>query len=199
MSPAMRAGMDTEVSTRTAPKGSFSSKGVDESESEPFSDDGILGNRLLRDGTRQKTLQCPLEGPFCHFNAILQNPVVTMPPLITPNLGEEGAPRAAVDGIDLVCPQVHTKVHMRDLPPPRETRSAAALIGVRDIGHRKSEPVIVSVRGGGFADQQATQDGERLVVHRNQPEPQQSIVQNHFYEYEYLYNSTRQKSLHADN
>ncbi|KAL6799076.1 hypothetical protein GGI42DRAFT_67966 [Trichoderma sp. SZMC 28013] len=56
-------------------------------------------------------------------------------------------PRAAVDGIDLVCPQVHTKVHMRDLPPPRETRSAAALIGVRDIGHRKSEPVIVSVRG----------------------------------------------------
>lgn len=56
-------------------------------------------------------------------------------------------PRAAVDGIDLVCPQVHTKVHMRDLPPPRETRSAAALIGVRDIGHRKSEPVIASVRG----------------------------------------------------
>ncbi|KAL6700506.1 hypothetical protein J3F84DRAFT_344061 [Trichoderma pleuroticola] len=53
-------------------------------------------------------------------------------------------PRAAVDGIDLVCPQVHTKVHMRDLPPPRETRSAAALIGVRDIGHRKSEPVIAS-------------------------------------------------------
>lgn len=31
-----------------------------------------------------------VEGPFCHFNAILQNPVVTMPPLITPNLGEEG-------------------------------------------------------------------------------------------------------------
>ncbi|KAL5088836.1 hypothetical protein Trisim1_006252 [Trichoderma cf. simile WF8] len=88
-----------------------------------------------------------VEGPFCHFNAILQNPVVTMPPLITPNLGEEGVPRAAVDGIDLVCPQVHTKVHMRDLPPPRETRSAAALIGVRDIGHRKSEPVIASVRG----------------------------------------------------
>lgn len=39
------------------------------------------------------------------------------------------APRAAVDGIDLVCPQVHRRVHMRDLPPPRETRSAAALIG----------------------------------------------------------------------
>ncbi|PON26170.1 hypothetical protein TGAM01_v205114 [Trichoderma gamsii] len=39
------------------------------------------------------------------------------------------APRAAVDGIDLVCPQVHCSVHMRDLPPPRETRSAAALIG----------------------------------------------------------------------
>lgn len=39
------------------------------------------------------------------------------------------APRAAVDGIDLVCPQVHCRVHMRDLPPPRETRSAAALIG----------------------------------------------------------------------
>jgi hypothetical protein len=26
-------------------------------------------------------------------------------------------PRAAVDGIDLVCPQVHCRVHMRDLPP----------------------------------------------------------------------------------
>ncbi|KAL7922698.1 hypothetical protein ACQKWADRAFT_76555 [Trichoderma austrokoningii] len=42
------------------------------------------------------------------------------------------APRAAVDGI--VCPQVHCRVHMRDLPPPRETRSAAALIGPG--GHR---------------------------------------------------------------
>ncbi|UKZ73217.1 hypothetical protein TrVFT333_000859 [Trichoderma virens FT-333] len=86
-----------------------------------------------------------VEGPFSHFNAILQNPVATMPPLITPNLGKEGVPRAAVDGIDLVCPQAHTKVHMRDLPPPRETRSAAALIGVRDIGHIKSEPEIASV------------------------------------------------------
>lgn len=45
------------------------------------------------------------------------------------------------------CAHRSTKVHMRDLPPPRETRSAAALIGVRDIGHRKSEPVIASVRG----------------------------------------------------
>ncbi|KAF3077154.1 hypothetical protein CFAM422_000636 [Trichoderma lentiforme] len=73
-----------------------------------------------------------VEGPFCHFNAILQNPGRNNAASHHPELGRGG---------------VHTKVHMRDLPPPRETRSAAALIGVRDIGHRKSEPVIASVRG----------------------------------------------------
>jgi hypothetical protein len=73
------------------------------------------------------------------------------------------APRAAVDGIDLVCPQVHSKVHMRDLPPPRETRSAAALIGVRDIGHIKSGPVIASFGGGGYADQQANGESRWFI------------------------------------
>lgn len=127
-----------------------------------FSDDGInclWGMALTEDPAMS------VEGPFSHFNAILCNPVATTAPRAWARRGASASslvwlarmtalgasqarvPRAAVDGIDLVCPQVHSKVHMRDLPPPRETRSAAALIGVMDIGHIKSEPEIASFWG----------------------------------------------------
>ncbi|KAH0498442.1 hypothetical protein TgHK011_005695 [Trichoderma gracile] len=59
----------------------------------------VLGG-VARDGTSQKTLQCPLEGPFCHFDAILRDPAATVPLTTCSNLDKEGAASLAVAGSD---------------------------------------------------------------------------------------------------